>query len=505
MRIAIVAVFALLLAWAQRPEDSAVVELSTAGRMPARFYVRKNNANFRLQPTDALVPIRGDTFYRDPLWTKSADPKLLEVVAADQFHYLLLKGEASFVLPPGKYTIEAYRGFFYTPAVAEFEVKPDETRKVEVTLKPWPGVDPGQWISADDHIHLTRSRAENHVYLGWLEAEDLTVGNFLQLQRQMQAAPQYAFGRAGEAKRRGYVIRPGHETRNEFWGHINILGPERMIRPLSTGTMYANTPQSWPYPSMVFAEGRRAGGTVGYAHFFQKPQHSTIYMDAALGNIDFVEVFQFGVLKTEAWYELLNAGLRVTGIAGSDFPVNLSGRRPWPNWLPLLGPERAIVKGRPGENSWETWSRGVREGRVVVSNGPIVELEVDPKTGAAKATAAFYRPLEALEIVRNGEVVAASQGGSVQARVDLSESCWVAARVRAQTLKGEPAIQAHTNPTWLLKNGKPVAVASAKRSLAAKWEEEIAYFRGAGIDFGGGERQREFFESAERALARLRE
>jgi len=504
MRIALLSIFALLLVYAERPADSAVLELSTSSRMPARFYIRKNNANFRLQPTDALIPIRGDTFYRDPLWTRSADPKLLEVVAADQFHYLLLKGEASIVLPPGKYKIEAYRGLFYKPAFDEFELKPNETRKLELTLAPWPGADPGAWISADDHIHLTRTRAENHVYLGWLEAEDLTVGNFLQLQRQMDAAPQYAFGRAGEVKRRGYVIRPGHESRNEYWGHINILGPERLIRPLSTGLMYANTPESWPYPSLLFAEGRKAGGTVGYAHFFQKPQHSTIYMDAALGNIDFVEVFQFGVLKTDAWYELLNAGIRVTGIAGSDFPVNLGRMRPWPNWLPLLGPERAVVKGRPGENSWETWARGVREGRVMVSNGPIVELDLDPNTGAATASAAFYRSLEALEIVRNGEVIASSRGPRVETRVDQAESCWVAARVRAETFPGEPVIQAHTNPVYLLKDGKPVAVPSARRSLSAKWQEELAYYRGAGIDFGGAQRRREFFEQAERALSRLR-
>ena len=35
-------------------------------------------------------------------------------------------------------------------------------------------------------------------------------------------------------------------------------------------------------------------------------------MDLALGSIDFIEVFQSGVLQDERWYELLNAGFRVT-------------------------------------------------------------------------------------------------------------------------------------------------------------------------------------------------
>mgnify|MGYP000689534632 CR=1 FL=1 len=45
-------------------------------------------------------------------------------------------------------------------------------------------------ISADDHIHITRTERENPAFLGWLEAEDLNVANFLALQRQSDAAPQ---------------------------------------------------------------------------------------------------------------------------------------------------------------------------------------------------------------------------------------------------------------------------------------------------------------------------
>jgi hypothetical protein len=503
MRFAPFACFCLMLAWAGweelgPPQFSARVDLVVEPRMPVRFYLRKNGVPFRIAPVDAALPIRSDVFYRDHIYRRLADPKLMEVVAVDQYHYLLLKGAATFHLPPGKYKIEAYRGLFYTPAEVEFELQPNQTRRVALSMKAWEGVDPGSWISSDDHIHLTRSRSDDAVYLDWLEAEDLTVGNFLALQRQMDAAPQYAFGRAGEARRRGYSIRSGQELRNEFWGHINILGATELIRPMSTGLMYANSPESYPFPALLFARGRKLGGTTGYAHFFQKPQHSTIYMDAALGNIDFVEVMQFGVLKTEAWYELLNAGLRVTGIAGSDFPVPLGNRRPWPHWLPLLGPERTLVKARPGENSYDTWARGVREGRVVVSNGPIVELEV--RDGKARATAAFHRGIESLEIVRNGEVVAALRGREATADIACPESCWVAARARAPKLPGEPDIQAHTNPVYLLRDGRPVRVESAVRSLRAKWDEELAYFRSAGIVFGDEAKKREFFDLAEGVL-----
>lgn len=492
------------------PQFAAQLEIVTEPRMPARIYAWKGNQEFRLTPTDAVMPLRTDTFYRDRFVSHVPDPKTMEVVARDKFHYLLLKGQATFYLPPGDYRLQAYRGLFYTPAEESFTLKPNEKRRVVLKLKPWEGVDPKQWITSDDHIHLTRSKREEPVLLDWLAAEDLNVGNFLSLQRQMDAAVQYGFGKAGEGRKPGYVIRSGQELRNEFWGHTNILGARELIRPMSTGMMYANTPESWPIPAQWFAQGRKLGGLTGYAHFFQKPNHSTLYFDAVEGNIDFAEVFQFGVLKQTEWYELLNAGLKITGVAGSDFPVDLLRKDKWPKWTPMLGPERAMVKAQAGEGVYEAWARGVKEGRVVVSNGPVVELKVDQATGRAEATAAFWRPLESLEIVRNGEVIARAAGDGALTRLTvtgtaaLTESCWLAARVKAKTLPDEPQIQAHTNPTWLLKDGRPVRVASARRTLAAKWEEELAYFRQANIVFPGEAQKKEFFDRAERVLAELR-
>src|SRR5262249_27737025 len=152
--------------------------------------------------------------------------------------------------------------------------------------------------------------------------------------------------------------------------------------------------------------------------------------------------------------------LHVTGIAGSDFPVPLNNRKPWPRWLPLLGPERTLVKTRPGESVFETWAAGIHRGDVVVSNGPLVEIRADLAAHTVSATAQFFRPLEKLEIVRNGQVVAASPGDgkrtalAASARLPEGESCWVAARVTARREEGEPDIQAHTNPVYVLRDGK---------------------------------------------------
>lgn len=215
-RSALIAIFGLALAWAQfresgLPQLAAHLDLAVEPLMPARVYLFKSGQPFRLSPVQAMLPLNYDLFYRERLWRSGDPPQTLEVTFNSQSHFLLLSGRASYDLPAGRYRIEAYRGLFYTPVVEEFELRAGETRRVTLKLTNWAGPQAQDWISGDDHIHLTRAPQDNDIFLRWMQAEDLSVGNFLQLQRQMDAAVQYAFGQPGEARRPGYSIRAGQE------------------------------------------------------------------------------------------------------------------------------------------------------------------------------------------------------------------------------------------------------------------------------------------------------
>src|SRR6476646_7612113 len=107
------------------------------------------------------------------------------------------------------------RSFFHS-CDRRVDLAAGEDRRVTLDLKSWAEEERHNWISGDDHIHLTRTPEDNDTFLRWLEAEDLSVGNFLQLQRQMDAAVQYAFGPPGEAQAPGLSIRSGHESRSDF-------------------------------------------------------------------------------------------------------------------------------------------------------------------------------------------------------------------------------------------------------------------------------------------------
>ncbi len=325
----------------------------------------------------------------------------------------------------------------------------------------------------------------------------------------------------------GYAVRSGHESRSVFYGHTLFLGPEKMIRPLSIGSELANSPEAYPFPTIQFREGRRLGAITGFAHlrnYRGDIPHATLLMNLARNTIDFVELFQFGDLALDKWYQLLNAGFRVVGLAGSDFPVPLyspyprsTGRQgPWLREIPLLGPERALVKAAAGESAYEAWAEGVRRGAVLLSNGPLLEFSANGHSSGAvlewgeetytvqgTATAVSYRPIEKVEIVLNGELVATRAGDgtstelSLPYKVRIDASSWIAARAKAASDPEGPQMWAHANPVYLLREGKPVYVEAARKAVRDLWEEETAYYKRPSFVFQKLEQRREFLKLVE--------
>jgi hypothetical protein len=486
----------------------------TGDLVPARVYLFRGATPHRLSPVDNLLPLFEDNFYRERLWRMTNQPKSLEVDIRDQWHDLLLEGRATFDVPAGDdYRLEAYHGFFWEPGIERFALQPEQKKTVVVKIRP---IAPGRqekWITGDEHIHLMRAKEDDEVFLKWLRAEDLNVGMFLTGMRQQHFGVQYDWGREGEARMAGFSIRSGQETRSEFYGHTLLFGQNRLIDPPSIGSMYGNTPWAWPFPPAYFKEGHEAGAIVGFAHFHGSMPHSQLLLNLVLNKIDFVEMLQYGWIKTKGWYQLLNAGLRVTGTAGCDFPDPHNHFNPWPRHLPLLGPD---------ESAYEAWANGIRRGAVVISNGPMLEFEVNGATSGkifrwsgpsseieASATAVFYRPILKVEIVMNGKVVAVIEGDGKQREVTLpfktkvTESSWIAARAKSVTYPGEPEIWAHANPVYVLKDGKPVYVKRDRDALRERWAQEVDYYKTGGLQFEKESQREELMRMAEETLRSL--
>ena len=178
-----------------------------------------------------------------------------------------------------------------------------------------------------------------------------------------------------------------------------------------------------------------------------------------------------------------------------------------------------MVRAAAGRSAYESWAAGVRAGRAVVTNGPLLELTVngqepgavlDAPVAEGRARVVFHRPIEQLEIIANGEVVAARAGNGAATELtlpftlDTSDSTWIAARASSPKIENEPDIRAHTNPVYVLRGGRAVRVDAARRAVLARWEREVEYYRTGGLRFADESQRRALLDKVDAALAALR-
>ena len=226
---------------------------------------------------------------------------------------------------------------------------------------------------------------------------------------------------------------------------------------------------------------------------------------------------EFPILRgVDLYYQYLNAGFRLPITAGTD---KMGDNIP-------VGSNRLYVPVE-GSPDYSSWLAGLRAGSGFVTNGPILNFEVDGyKTGevvtldstgaiSARATAQSVIPFGKLEIVCNGKVVEtvygprkASEEGiyaaHVESTVGLETSCWIAARVvqlqggRQRILPRQLSVFAHTNPVYFHLHGAKVREEPSIRYLqrylqtSTRWLEE-------GSSFADAQTKKKALELAEEA------
>jgi hypothetical protein len=187
----------------------------------------------------------------------------------------------------------------------------------------------------------------------------------------------------------------------------------------------------------------------------------SVPMDVALGKIDSLDI-NWGEPTVLLWYRLLNCGFRLPASAGTDCFLNRIHSR-------LPGSDRAYVK-IDNSFSYGEWIRNLKAGRSFVTSGPLLEFTVDgkflgdnvelpaPGTVSVRASATWRSPLDRVELVYSGEVVATGQisddrlTATFEHAVRIGRSGWVCFRAYAQD-----RTMAHTSPIYLTVAGKPAA------------------------------------------------
>ncbi|MBK9167642.1 MAG: CehA/McbA family metallohydrolase [Bryobacterales bacterium] len=344
------------------------------------------------------------------------------------------------------------------------------------------------WYSGNTHTHyhlqIDEDPDERLRLVPPAEALDVSVISYLIRNDSPYITNRYPVGRLPQFSRDGTIMDMGEEARNnrtfgDFgYGHCLFLNIPRAIEPVSTGLLSkdGNAPD-FPTLSMLCAEARRLGGTTIWCHNGGGMELPVV---AALGDLDAFNLADGLDADYARYYDLLNCGFRIPASSGTDW------------WI--YDHNRVFVR-IAGDFHYDSWIAGLREGRTLVTNGPLLDLKVDgqgPGARLERASPAVARvevralsriPFDAVEIVQDGVVVASQPavGGRevrLEREIPLRRGGWLAARVQSSARSyGGAAVFAHTSPVYVRVAGTPARRAEAAGRFIDEIEESQSFIR----------------------------
>jgi hypothetical protein len=378
-----------------------------------------------------------------------------------QATYAYIDGTCQGWLPRGDVLVDVARGFEYEPLRERVRIEPGQ-RELVLRLRRWTSMNDEGWYSGDSHVHFLSAQGS----LLEQQGEDLNVVNLLQSQWGSLFTNTEDFtGRPVATDDGRFVTWVGQENRQPFFGHMLLWGLREPVMPWCTdgppeaelGTWQETTLSDWA------DRCHEQEGTVVIPHFpLPNGEPATLI---ATGRADAIEmIVQWPAFHAE-YYSYLNAGYRLPLVGGTD---KMSSEVP-------VGMYRTYAKVGDDDFSYETWCRAVRKGRTFATAGPMLRFTVDGHeagdivrlrgggTVTVEGAAESIFPIGTLELVRDGEVVAASEGSPHARRLDLREEvriaddAWLALRCGGPRYYDGPVhrgpwnrrIFAHTSPVYV--------------------------------------------------------
>ncbi len=403
------------------------------------------------QPTAARVRVTGlDGNYIAPSGHEVDFPITEPNTPAAIEKDVLLDEGRKFAYVEGKFDIhtsesvihmEVVKGFHYGIYDDTLDIS-KTNKKIEIPLQTFMDVPDESWYSGDVHVHHINSES---AFLE-MQAEDLNVCNILI--SDFTIDHDRFRGEIEPSTDSNHIIYYGQEFREDRLGHVNLLNiKERLVEP-------SKEKRSHQYPLNMYAYDQihDYGGHLSWAHFAAWPGLEGP-LAAVLQKVDAVEllctidpfhepIFADDIVPEvqmnpglRLWYRLLNCGLRLPITGGTDKMNNQV----------TVGANRVYAK-LEGDFTYEHWINALNEGKTFVSNGPFILFDVDghepgdelmwegQKTYKLRAEVWSQLPIDRLEIVANGEVIAEKQISKDEQNATLEidyvphNSVWVAAR-----------------------------------------------------------------------------
>jgi hypothetical protein len=381
-----------------------------------------------------------------------------------------IDGHLNLHLPPGMYEIHVSKGLEYIDQVSKVNIEANATRAENISMRRWVNMSGRNWYSADTHIHIRRSPREDSLLLKWTEAEGIHAGVLLRMGDFWATYyDQYAWGDSGVYQRNDHFLASGQEDpRTPELGHALGIGAADKVRFRDEYYLY----------DRVFDKIHSLGGVTGYAHQAMSFHgYRGLILDALRKKVDVLEILQYCMgedpLIVQHYYHLLDLGIPITAIAGSDFPwCGKDHASNSPEHSARIGNVRFYTYVDKVFNH-KNWLAGLKMGRTFVTSGPIIDFQINGSlpgstinlgkgsTVRIHATASGHAvsvPLQKLEIVSHGKVIGSGVAGdrgqstseiNLNFEIQVEHGTWIAAR--AYGGKGQVA---HTTPVYITMDGQ---------------------------------------------------
>ena len=507
------------------------------------------------QPTAARIRVTGkDSIYFAPEG-HSVDFPITEaggdvgqggdVMLDNNRRFAYVEGEFKINLPEQEIMrFEVVKGFTYRFLDSTIKINPG-TDTINLLLEKWFDFPKGKkWYSGDVHTH----EIDSATALLAMKAEDVNVCNilisdFTTDQASFRGSPEPISDSL-------HIVYLNQEYREARLGHVNLLNLKKLIEPVTPIREY-----QYPLNMDAMDKTHAQGGHVSWAHFAAYPAlEGPLAM--VLKKVDAVEVLctidPFGepVFVSDVvpdlrmnsglrlWYRLLNCALKLPASAGTD-KMN--------NWV-TVGANRVYASIK-GKFNYQSWIDALNKGNSFITNSPFLfctvndkqpgeEIHLSKATGV-KIVAEVYTqvPVDRLEIVANGEVIAEKniEKGQSHARLEIeykpASSVWIAARThqynQVNTIKGVSFAQrrdlgggptllnryfgtlrpetafAHTSPSYVIIGNKPIRSAKDAEYFVRYLENAISWLQKSGR-FPTKEAKQEVLKAFEKGISAYR-
>ena len=418
-------------------------------------------------------------------------------------------------VPPGEVEVTLERGFEHEIVTETLTVAPGETRELRLESNRFADLASQGWVSGDTHVHWVINQWDVDLPLDLLSvvqrAEGVRVANNLTL---LQRGPTKAFinpqqgpmGTVASHSDAEFHVEMGEEYRNEdLYGHLCFLNLDWLVLPIGTGSIIAG-PDALDYPinKTAILACREQGGISIEAHGLGG--NKDVPVNVVHGLTDSLDQ-----MPVDEYYRFLDCGFHLPLTNGSDHPAR------------VLGCARAYVK-IDGPFTYDKWIDGIRNCRTFTTSGPLISLDVNgaeigdtlnvsadtPVVITARAES--RRPIQVLEIVSNGEVIASkrldARSGEVSVTIPAGESRWVVARcgTPGEGFFAFNAVQspdvAHTSAVYVDVDGAPRFDPAAAEVWVDRMRQHIRDIRAKGR-FANDSQRDEAVAYVEEGIARF--